>query len=69
MNISRDMMCDSETFENQSLLYKAQHRKHLFTRPKIGSRADRVTAYNMNRRDWDASRYLTVSQENDNKSL
>ena len=61
LNISRDMMTDSATFENQSLLYKAQHRQFLFTKPKIGSRADRVYAYYQNRRDWTADRYLRVS--------
>jgi len=41
----------------------------LFTKPKIGSKADRVTSFNINQKDWRADRYLTTSQEADNKSL
>ena len=62
-------MCDPETFENQSLLYKATHRQFMFTKPKIGSRADRVYSYYSNTSDWRADRYLHISQEANNKSL
>ena len=41
----------------------------MFSKPKIGSRADRVYAYYANDRDWSNDRYLRVSQEADNKTL
>ena len=41
----------------------------MFTKPKIGSRADRVYSYYANDRDWRADRYLHVSQEANNKTL
>lgn len=62
-------MSDTQVFEQQSLLYQATHRKFNFTKPKIGSRADRVYSYYANDRDWRGDRYLRISQEANNKSL
>ena len=41
----------------------------MFTKPKIGSRADRVYSYYSNTSDWRADRYLRISQDANNKSL
>jgi len=41
----------------------------MFTKPKVGGKADRVYSYYDNKEDWSRDRYLTVSQEADNKSL
>jgi hypothetical protein len=41
----------------------------MFTKPKIGSRADRVYSYYSNTSDWRGDRYLHVSQEADYKGL
>lgn len=45
------------------------HKKFLFTRPKVGDRADRVYSYYANSSDWRRDRYLKKSQEADHKSL
>ena len=63
------MMCNPETFNDQSLLYKACHNKFMFTKPKVGSRADRVYTYYANSSDWKSDRFLSISQEADNKGL
>ena len=41
----------------------------MFTKPKVGSRADRVYQYYSNDKDWRRDRYLKISQEADFKGL
>ena len=41
----------------------------MFTKPKVGSRADRVYSYYANDKDWRNDRYLRISQEADHKGL
>ena len=58
-------------FGDQCLLYKSEHNKFIFTRNRVGSRADRVSSFNINDADWnqDFNKFLKGSQEADNKSL
>jgi len=69
INISSKMMSDNKIFKEQSELYKNEHRKFMFSKLAVGSRADRVYSYYAYDRDWRADRYLRTSQEADNKGL
>lgn len=60
------MMTDTA---KQSLLYQACHNQFMFTKPKVGGRADRVYSYYDYDRDWRRDRYLSISQEANNKGL
>ena len=62
-------MLNQDLFTQQSLQYQATHKKFMFTRNKIGSRADRVYSYYSNSNDWRTDKYLRISQEADNKTL
>lgn len=62
-------MNDNETFAGQSLLYRATHKQFMFTKPSVGSRADRVYSYYADERNWRRDRYLHISQEADHKGL
>ena len=68
-NVSYHLMFNKDAFSKQSLLYQSHHKKFLFTRPKVGDRADRVYSYYTNNDDWRKDKYLHTSQEADNKSL
>ena len=59
-------MTDKDTFKSQSLQYQAAHNQFMFSKPKVGSRADRVYSYYDNDRDWRSDRYLSISQEANN---
>jgi hypothetical protein len=60
-NVSHELMFNKDAFTKQSLLYQSHHKKFLFTRPKIGDRADRVYSYYENEADWSQDRYLSKS--------
>ena len=55
----------------QSELYRAEHKKFKFhaSKCKVGSRADRVYSYYSYNNNWNKDKYLTGSQEANNKSL
>ena len=60
-NISANLMLNPDVFCGQSLLYQATHKKFMFTKPKVGDKADRVYSYYSNERDWSRDKYLTTS--------
>lgn len=68
-NMSYELMFNRDAFNKQSLLYQSMHKKFLFTRPRVGDRADRVYSYYANRKDWNQDLYLKKSQEADHKTL
>ena len=69
MNISRTILNDKDKFRDQSELYRAEHNRFLFTKPQVGSRADRVYIYYAYNQQWRADKYLRTSQEADFKPL
>lgn len=64
-------MLDPKVFEGQAELYRAERKKFLYNaaKCKVGSRADRVYSYYAYDNDWRRDRYLSISQEADNKPL
>lgn len=60
-NMSYELMFNKEAFNKQSLLYQSTHKRFMFTKPKVGDRADRVYSYYANTSDWRKDRYLRKS--------
>ena len=69
VNVSHQIMTNPDTFAEQSLLYRAEHKRFMFSKPKVGDRADRVYSYYANDDNWRKDRYLSISQEGDSKGL
>lgn len=70
-NISKMIMHDPKLFNYQAELYQAEHKKFLYNaaKCKVGSRADRVYTYYGYNNDWRRDKYLSISQEANNKPL
>lgn len=64
-------MLNPPVFNVQSELYQAEHKRFLYhaAKNKVGSRADRVYSYYRYNNDWNQDKYLTTSQEANNKTL
>jgi hypothetical protein len=41
----------------------------MFSKPTVGSKADRVYSYYDNDKNWRSDRYLSISQETNNQTL